>query len=170
MTRSLFNKQQKSSNNQGFIFGLLIIGLIVFFVWGEGETSNKTTPEKEDSQVVDDQQSSSDKPKIEDTYIVRVYETSADKDIWLTKQINNQIFWIKWVSDQGMDLHTLDPVGMDDEPNPQAESFVRAAKERDIDPPFWMHVKNGGTVLSITPYEESIGEDTWKSIIKKSVN
>ena len=164
MPRSLFNKKKKETNNQGFILGLLIIGLVAYSIFGGGgEATNRN------GQVTDDLPNITDKISMDETYIVRVYETSAEKDIWLTKQINNEEFWIKWLSDKGMDFHTLDPIGLEGESNPQAESFVKAAKNRDIEPPFWMHVKQGGTVLSITPFTEAVGEETWKAIIGKSV-
>lgn len=176
MSYSPYDQQvnnSKPNGTLGFLMGLIIIGLLAFiYAHQTGLIDSQPQDKQQVVDPIDDTEENSpsvDKVDIEDTYIVRIFETAADKEIWLTKQINNEQFWIKWVADQGMKLHTLDPIDGDGNPNPQAESFVKVAKDRGIESPFWMHVKNGGTVLTITQYKESVEEDTWKTIIKNSV-
>ena len=157
-------RQQRSSNNNLLV--LLLIGLCVFF-YAQSQGWINWEKRQDEQVIVDpDDEKEEDRPvdpvNLEDTYIVRVYETAATKDKWLAKQVNNEMFWLKWVSEQGMKLYTFDP---DSE---QSKTFVDAAKEQGINSPFWLHVKNGGRVLSINPFKESVGEETWKSIIKKS--
>lgn len=171
---------KQGGNKSGLILGIIIVALIGFIYAHQAGLiapkqieNDKKVPDKQtvvdpiDDQV--DDSTPSNNVSIEDTYVVRVYESSAEKPMWLTKQIRNEQFWIAWVADQGMDLHTLDPINREGEANPQAASFVKAAKERDIEPPFWMHVKQGGSVLSITPFEDGVDEDAWKQVIENSV-
>lgn len=170
------SKPTKQNNTLGFLMGLIILGLLAF-VYAHQTGLIEPQSQDQQKQVIDDSviddsaedKATVDKPAIEDTYVVRVFETAADKELWLTKQVNNEQFWIKWIAEQGMKMHTLDPIDGDGNDNPQASSFVRAAKDRGIASPFWMHVRNGGTVLTVTQYKESVDEDTWKTIIKNSV-
>lgn len=154
----------------------LVIGIACFLLfqflnnsWPFNGNSNQPRPDDNQEQVEPDDKDQTpkpaiDKPEAKDTYIVRVYETQADQaPVWLIKQIQNDKFWHGWVkSDKGMALETVDP------DNEQAKSFVAAAKKRGVDPPFWMH-GHEGTVLSVTPFSETLAEDDWKKIILKSV-
>lgn len=169
---------QKSNNtNQGFILGLLIVGLIGFFVANQAGLID-LKPDNSQVVVIDDQptdddspvEPQTDKPPADKTYVVRVVESKmADSDGWLSDQIQNQKFWqVKVKGELGMGLETLDPFGDDGEPNQQASSFVKAASDRGVNPPFWIHAHKG-TVLSLTPFSEDVDQDAWLKIIKNSV-
>lgn len=183
MSYSPYDQYEQRPKSQGpqpgilsFLLGLAIIAALLF-VYAHQSGLIDNPPDNQDEQVIvdpviDDQpepDKDSTKPSIDETYIVRIFETAADKDPWLAKQVNNEVFWIKWIADQGMKLHTFDPVDLDGKVNRQAETFVNAAKDQGIEAPFWVHLKRGGVVLSITPFKESVEEDTWKSIIQNSV-
>jgi hypothetical protein len=171
-------QQPKSNNTQGFILGLLIVGLLGFFfashagfieIPKNGGESVVVVPtiEPEDD---DQQQPDASKPPVGETYIVRIVESKmSDEDGWLSDQIQNQKFWqVKVKGELGMGLETLDPFGDDGEPNHQAESFVNAGANRGIQPPFWIHAHRG-KVLTVTPFSKDVGEDAWLKIIKNSV-
>jgi len=169
-----------NNTNQGFILGLLIVGLLGVFVASQiglvdFKQPNSPVPIVDDSQAVepdenDSEKQSADLPAIDETYIVRVVESKiSDVDGWLSDQIQNQKFWqVKVKGELGMGLETLDPFGDDGGPNIQAESFVAAGSNRGIEPPFWIHAHRG-KVLTVTPFSKDVGEDAWLKIIKNSV-
>lgn len=182
MAYSVFDEnkpeQPKQSNStQGFILGLLIIGLIAFLVFDKSGLVDSTPDispvvivEDQPTEPSEDQEPKADKPLIDETYVVRVVESKiADSDGWLSDQIQNQKFWqVKLKGELGMGLETLDPFGDDGEPNVQASSFVKAGADRGVEPPFWIHAHKG-TVLSLTPFSEDVDQDAWLKIIKNSV-
>lgn len=106
--------------------------------------------------------SPNDKVVLADTYIVRMYETESDKmPVWLVKLMDEDAFWNKWIPEQGMSYYTIDPTS-----NPKdAESFLEAAKKRNISPPCWLHCKKGGVVLSATAFKQTDKPSTLISII-----
>ncbi len=175
-----FSVQKSRPNNNNWPIIWTIIAILLFVQWSNGGWpfgQNHRLPDWNETVIdpVDDdpkpqpQPEPSDKPDAKDTYIVRVFETETESNpAWLVKQIQNDQFWLKWLKDQGIALHTRDPM-FGDKPNPQAESFVRAAKERGIDPPFWLHASVGGTVLSVTPFSENTSDEEWKAIIQRAV-
>lgn len=168
---------RSNNTNQGFILGLLIVGLLGFFVANQAglidlnqdeptvviaDDELPTEPSDEIPQV--------DKPNADETYIVRVVESKmSNEDGWLSDQIQNQKFWqVKVKGELGMGLETLDPFGDDGKPNVQASSFVKAGADRGMEPPFWIHAHKG-TVLSLTPFSQDVNQDAWLKIIKNSV-
>jgi hypothetical protein len=91
-----------------------------------------------------------------------VYETESDKmPVWLVKLMDEDGFWDKWLPEQGMSYYTVDPTS-----NPKdAESFLEAAKKRNVSPPCWLHCKKGGVVLSATAFKPTDKPSTLTSII-----
>lgn len=185
MSYSVFDEPAQSSpqpprsnnTNQGFILGLLIIGLLGFFVANQAGLIDLNQDEPK-VVVVDDELPTEpndetpqvDKPSADETYIVRVVESKmSNEDGWLSDQIQNQKFWqVKIKGELGMGLETLDPFGDDGQPNAQASSFVKAGADRGVEPPFWIHAHKG-TVLSLTPFSQDVDQDAWLKIIKNSV-
>lgn len=156
---------QQPAKPNWFPLVLVILGAWLWFQW-----SNQQWPFEQSEVVIvepEDKPEPVDKVKLSDTYVVRVFESKASENpAWLVKQMQDDQFWLKWLrSDQQIGLHTFDAY-FDGKPNPQAESFVREAKNHGIDPPFWMHVSSG-TVLSITPFSESLKSEDWKKIIER---
>ena len=164
------NEIPKPVKNKNSTLGLVIVVLIgLLFASQMGWIQISNVPHG-DARVVDKDPDKSDRPLASDTYVVRVYETKfSDDQGWLSDQIQNQKFWQVVVKGElSMGLESFDPVRDDGSPNPQASSFVTAAKNRDIEPPFWIHAHNG-EVLSVNPFDKNVGQDTWLKIIKGSV-
>lgn len=161
-------KPVEEKSNRGKVI-LSIIAMLFGLWWYNAPTPPPPNPDDEVIVVDPD-----DKPKpiddkaiasLKDTYVVRVYETEADKQkAWLVKLLDADSLWIDWFNTQGMSYHTIDPSSNAS----QAESFIAAAKKRNIDPPFFIHAKTGGSVINVIQFKEGMTvEDIKKSIQSK---
>jgi len=102
-----------------------------------------------------------EKVSLQDSYLVRVYETEADEqEVWMVNFLDEDAFWLDWVKSKGMKYFTFDPSSNKD----QASSFIEAASKRNVSPPFVMHAK-AGKVLSVVALEQSVTVDELKEII-----
>ena len=161
-------KNEKPSNRGKFF----VIGLVLVGIWLFSDNFKRVPPNpnpNDDTVVVDPDNNVKPDDKaiasLKDSYIVRVYETEADKQkAWLVKLLDADALWIDWIASQGMFITTLDPTS-----NPiQAESFLKAASARSIEPPFYLHAQKGGKVLNVVPFKEGMTtEDIKKSILSK---
>lgn len=171
MAFSVFDEPRQPRDNQAFVLGLLIVGLIGFFFAsnvGLIEFDNNPVPVIDQEQDREQVAPSEDGPALGETYVVRVYE-SKHNEAWFNEQVRNDNFWVVKLPELGIGLEYFDPYDDDGNMNPQAESFIAAAESRGVDSkaPYWIHAHRG-KVLSITPFSENVDQDEWEAIIRKS--
>jgi len=171
MNWSPYNKPKKrgsqrsvasSENNTSSIVALFGICVLLGFLFVNGCPRVNPTPNPTDDTVIVEPDKDGSNIVLADTYLVRVYETETQNmPASMVKMLNDDAFWIEWFNNQKMRYFTFDPTS-----NPeQAVSFISAAKKRNISPPFYMHVRKGGAVLSVAP----IKADTTSADIKKTI-
>lgn len=151
----VYKEENRASSFAGaFVIAMLVLGALgVFFA-----TNIVSIPDFGIVDVISDVVSPSIDNK--DTYIVRVFETSTEKQPkWLVNQLNDDEFWLKWLPDNGMRYYTFNPVIQKE----QAQSFLDVAKKQNIEPPFWLQASRAkpekdikaGKVLQVHAFEES---------------
>jgi hypothetical protein len=153
------------------LIALVLVFLLLFIAsygWLQFQDGERRVRPDNDTVVIDDTtpepqpQPDEDRVPLSDTYVVRVYETEADRQkAWMVQLLDDDSFWIDWFEQYGMEYFTIAAVN-----NPeQAESFLAAARMRDIEPPFYIHAKAGGKVLSIHPFKEGMTTDDVKQTL-----
>jgi len=151
--------RQEKSNNSAII--LLIVFVLLFIFSFSLVRKSRVLPDGNDVVVIDEDEQQVD---LKDSYIVRLYETEADKQpVWLVQLLDNDSFWIDWISSQEMRYFTLDPGSQVD----QSQSFMEVAKKRNLKLPLWMHVAKGGKVISAKAFEESTTVEEIKKIVQR---
>lgn len=147
---------------------LLVVILLVLLYNGQQKQHDSPKPDDDKHDYIDDvvpdddkKQPDEEKVDLKQSYLIRVYETEADKQAaWLVNLLNDDSLWVDWLKSKEMRLYTFDA-----ESNPeQAKSFVEAAKDHGVNEPFLMHCKSG-KVLGVIPFEESLTSEKIKSFV-----
>ncbi len=153
-------------NSANLIIVIAIIGFLLFMFFPQFKDAVNPQPNPKPSPVNPVDPVNPVNPvnpvSLEGTYIVRLYETEADKmPTWLVKLLDNDSFWFDELAKLGVDYYTIDPSS-----NPKdAESFMQAANKRNVSPPCWIHCKKGGIVLSATAFKQSDTVDSIKRVL-----
>jgi len=104
----------------------------------------------DDEQEEEEEEPNVIKVDIKGSYLIRVYETEADQQKpWMVKVLDTDSFWIDWLNSKGMCYYTFD-VNSNRE---QAKSFIEAAEQHSLDPPFILHGKDG-VMLSVIAFDK----------------
>lgn len=145
---------------------IIFLGLALggFCYWLGASSGGGDVIDDDDIVIIDDDDQGDEDlgpVDLENSYLVKVYETEADEvPVWMVNILDDDAFWLDWLQENKMRMFHFDP---DSNPE-QAESFLTAAADKGVDPPFVMHAK-GGKVLKVIPFEEDLTTDKIKTII-----
>ena len=173
MSYSNYGLQQPKQNSGLKLFTLIVCGLLVLLLWRHGyldQPNRPIQPPNQDQQVApepiapdgrgnenaQDEKLTPGPLNVNGHYLIVIEETDG-RPVERQLILDHHAFWYG-LRDRGMGSGKPDDPGYErfDPEDPEASSYVTAAKRRDVSTPFVMLVDDVGNVKKVVPFPKSV--------------